>query len=399
MIEATLPADRSTGPARGRDGTFAYTWDIVGDPAAADRIAGLGLGTVTLQAGYHAVRAVSPRHPRHRIVHAAHAAAYFPLTPEIWKGQTLTPLPPTWGVDVPDRFGAAAAALNAAGLRIEAWLVLTHSSVLGARAPHLTVRNAFGEHYSYALCPAHPEVRAYALNLVREVCGRYDVPSLMLEACGWLGFEHGSHHEKTHGVDLSPGCRDLLSICLCTACSAALAGDGVDPDALAHDIRTAVDDELAHGRPAPATLTETLGEDHAQGLFRHRHAVIAELTSAVASVAPDRELLLMADDNPQATGPDSGVDVTAFGGPADAFVLKCWGDEDSAVAAVAQAVRRTAVPVIANVSVLEDPPDTIARRVARLGAAGAQQIRYYHAGLASASRLAALRTSVQGEQR
>ncbi|MFE4645259.1 hypothetical protein ACFRFS_30400, partial [Streptomyces sp. NPDC056730] len=63
------------------------------------------------------------------------------------------------------------------------------------------------------------------------------------------------------------------------------------------------------------------------------------------------------------------------------------------------AVRRTTVPVIANVSVLEDPPDTIARRAARLSAAGAQRIRYYHAGLASASRLAAVRTSVQGEQR
>ena len=40
-----------------------YPWDVDGDPAAADRIAGLGLTGVTLAAAYHAVRAVTPFHP------------------------------------------------------------------------------------------------------------------------------------------------------------------------------------------------------------------------------------------------------------------------------------------------------------------------------------------------
>jgi len=43
-----------------------YPWDVDGDPAAPDRIAGLGLAAVTLAAAYHAVRAVTPFHPRHR---------------------------------------------------------------------------------------------------------------------------------------------------------------------------------------------------------------------------------------------------------------------------------------------------------------------------------------------
>src|SRR5579859_2724871 len=45
-----------------------YPWDVDGDPAAAGRLAGLGLAGVTLAAAYHAVRAVTPFHPEHRIV-------------------------------------------------------------------------------------------------------------------------------------------------------------------------------------------------------------------------------------------------------------------------------------------------------------------------------------------
>jgi hypothetical protein len=111
-----------------------------------------------------------------------------------------------------DRFGTAAAALTRAGLRVEAWLVLTHSSAVGATAPEVTVHNAFGERYPYAL------------TLVDEVCANYDVPALMLEACGWLGFDHGSHHEKTSGADLS-----ATGPALSPACSGARPrwpGDG-----------------------------------------------------------------------------------------------------------------------------------------------------------------------------
>ena len=94
-----------------RHGAFAYTWDLVGDPSAAARIAGLGVDTVTLQAAYHSVRATTAWHPAHRVVHADHAAAYFRIRPERWRG--LRPLPPSWGVEDEDPFGTATAALKA----------------------------------------------------------------------------------------------------------------------------------------------------------------------------------------------------------------------------------------------------------------------------------------------
>ncbi|MFD1542763.1 hypothetical protein [Nonomuraea guangzhouensis] len=377
-----------------RHGAFAYTWDIVGDPAGAERIADLGVSTVTLQAAYHSVRATTPWHPRHRIVRADHAAAYFRLRPERWSGR-LRPYPPSWGVPDEDRFGTALAALAGAGLRTEAWMVLTHSSVLGREAPDLTVTNAYGESFPHALCPAQPAVHDYALTLVREVCEQYDVPALMLEACGWLGMEHAGNHEKTSGASLSACGRALLSLCLCPACRAGLTGRGLDVEELARDVRTAVDGELQRDVRAGTSLDEALGRERAQALYAHRGQVIADLVRAVAALAGGRELLLMATDDPQVTGPDVGVDLAGFDAPVDAYVLKCWGQEEAALSQMKAAASRTATPLVANLTVLEDGHARTPVLAADLIAAGARQLRYYHAGLGSPARLASVRAAAR----
>lgn len=376
-----------------RNGVFAYTWDLVGDPLAAERFAELGVDTVTLQAAYHSVRATTAWHPRHRVVHAQHAAAYFSFRPDRWKGMRLRPAAPAWGVHDDDRFGTASAALTGAGLRTEAWIVLTHSSVLGRTAPDLTVCNAFDERFSYALCPARTEVREYALKLIEEVCDQYDVPALVLEACGWLGFEHGSHHEKTDGADLSPCARDLLSICLCTACLPRLSDRGVDVAQLVTDIRTAVDRELQYGVPAGANLIEALGQERAQAVFDHRREVIAGFVRDATDLAAGRELLLMATDDPQVTGPDVGVDYAAV--TPDALVVKCWDDDEAAIGRVKAAAARTSVPLIANVTALGERPAELPLLAARLMAAGASGLRIYHAGLASPARRTAIRSTIE----
>ncbi|MFI5712881.1 hypothetical protein [Kribbella sp. NPDC051620] len=371
-----------------RHGAFAYTWDLVGDPSAAARFADLGIDTVTLQAAYHSVRATTAWHPAHRVVHADHAAAYFRIRPSRWRG--LRPLAPTWGVDDEDRFGTASAALSAAGLRTEAWVVLTHSSVLGRSNPSLAVRNAYDEVFSYALCPAQPAVHDYALTLVQEICEQYDVPALVLEACGWLGFEHASQHEKTSGADLSACARDLLSICLCSACAALLT---LDVPELAVDIRSVVDRELQEGIYAGSNLADALGASRAAEIYRHRQSVITGLVREAAGLAGSGELLLMATDDPQVTGPDVGVDLT--GVEAAGFVLKCWDDDEAAIARVKAAAGRTGVPLVANVNALGERPSELPALAARLVAAGASELRYYHAGLASPARQAAIRAAVQ----
>ncbi|GAA3578641.1 hypothetical protein [Kribbella ginsengisoli] len=373
-----------------RHGAFAYTWDLVGDPSAAARFADLGIDTVTLQAAYHSVRATTAWHPAHRVVHADHAAAYFRIRPSRWRG--LRPAVPTWGVDDEDRFGTASASLAAAGLRTEAWVVLTHSSALGRSNPSLAVRNAYDEVFSYALCPAQAAVHDYALTIVQELCEQYDVPALMLEACGWLGFEHASQHEKTSGADLSACARDLLSICLCPACSVRLELDVAE---LAADVRAVVDRELQEGIGAGSNLADALGAPRAAEIYRHRQSVISGLVREAAGLAGSRELLLMATDDPQVTGPDVGVEVAGFAPDPAAFVLKCWDDEEAAIARMKGAAGRTGVPLVANVNALGERPSELPALAARLVAAGASEVRYYHAGLASPARLAAIRAAVQ----
>ena len=98
-----------------------YPWDVDADPAAADRIAGLGLAEVTLAAAYHAVRAVTPFHPGHRIV-TREASVYYRTDAARWRGAALRPAE----ADPAGSFERAAARLRASGLRVNAWAVLAH---------------------------------------------------------------------------------------------------------------------------------------------------------------------------------------------------------------------------------------------------------------------------------
>src|ERR1041384_1083309 len=58
---------------------YVYPWDVVGDDAAAETIAGLGVDHAVVAAFYHATRALTPRHPRHRVVVAENSASYLPF--------------------------------------------------------------------------------------------------------------------------------------------------------------------------------------------------------------------------------------------------------------------------------------------------------------------------------
>lgn len=225
---------------------------------------------------------------------------------------------------------------------------------------------------------------------MQEICEQYDVPALVLEACGWLGFEHASQHEKTSGADLSACARDLLSICLCPACAASLA---LDVGELAADIRAVVDRELQEGTHAGAGLADAIGAERALEIYRHRRSVIGGLVREAGGLADGRDVLLMATDDPQVTGPDVGVELN--GVEVAAFVLKCWDDEEAAISRMKAAGTRTGVPLVANVNALGERPSELPGLVARLVAAGASEVRYYHAGLASPARLAAIRAAVQ----
>jgi hypothetical protein len=218
-----------------------YPWDVDGDPAAASRIAGLGLSQVTLAAAYHAVRAVTPFHPRHRIV-MRDAAVHYRLDHARWRDSTLRPAE----ADPAGSFERAAARLRAEGLRVSAWAVLSHNARLGAASPSCSVQNAYGDSYPWAICIASPAARDYLAALAAEVAALNDADEIELEACGWYGIDHASAHDKTPGA-AGPAARWLLSLCFCPACGDAYAQAGADPELLRALVCSALDRALGWG--------------------------------------------------------------------------------------------------------------------------------------------------------
>jgi hypothetical protein len=363
-----------------------YPWDVIGDPAAADRIAGLGLTGVTLAAAYHSVRAVTPFHPEHRIV-TRDAAVYYRADPARWPATGVRPARLRPAVARPSgSFERAAAALRSRGLRVTAWAVVTHNDRLAAAVPSAAVRNAFGDGYPWALCPASPAVREYAAALAGEIAALPEADAIELEACGWYGVEHLSAHDKTAGAAVGAPAQWLLSVCFCAACRGEYAAAGADPAWLAACVRTAVGPGPGQVQ-LPGAAARVLVGVRAAVATRFQREVIA------AARAPGKPVYLHAHPDPRAMGANPGYEPAALAG-ATGIVLSCW-DPRAAPGLVSRA-GETAQPgtVIAAsllaVAGLGGDPATLPAQAAVVRAAGATELRLYHAGLAAAPDLAAI---------
>jgi hypothetical protein len=360
-----------------------YPWDVVGDPAAAQRYADLGVDAVALAASYHTVRAATPLHPEHRLIDARHAAFYLPVREEAWQGKRLRPAEPSWVS--PDSYRVARDALRAAGLPVYAWTVLTHSSRLGDLHPDVTVVNAFGDRYPYALCPSNQDVVEYCLTLVEEIIEVGQPDGIILEACGALGFMHGGHHEKTEGADWGPARQKLLSICFCAGCSARYS----DADGLRAQIRAAVDAGEPDSVELPAWVAEARTNVAAD--LRKR------LVGLIRDLAPDVRVIVHANSDPLATGPFATV-APQVGADVDVLVAMAWPGP-AASAPNIRALRKIAPDTRIAGYVLALPPKpadgaAMLAEMRALAEEGVEEFHLYHAGLASPERLNAVREAV-----
>jgi len=362
---------------------YLYPWDVDGDPAAADRVAALGVTEVSLAAAYHAVRAVTPFHPGHRVV-TRDAAVYHRPDPARWAGAHLVPADPEPAAA--GSFERAAAALRGAGLQVNAWVVVTHNGRLAAAHPECAVRNAFGDPYPWALCAGVPAVAEYAAALAAEIAALDGVTDVELEACGWYGYDHGSAHDKTGGTPPRPAGR-LLDACFCDHCAATMRVAGADPGVIAAAVRAAVD-----GPPeVPAELAAQLAAVRTATAAGFLEYVVA----AVRAVAPSRGVLVHAHPDPAEAGSNPGYQLTTLLGPAgaDGIILACPGPAGPAAAQVSATVQEAAtvapgrrvVATLPAVAVLGADPGELPAKAKAVLAAGATDLRLYHAGLASAA--------------
>lgn len=376
---------------------FVYPWDVNGDPEAPGRIAALGVRQVTLASAYHSTRALTPRHPRHRIVTAEHAAVLYP-TDARWEGRTLRPYPAgDWAPG--DAFGEAAAALTDAGLQVHTWVVLAHNSRMGADHPDTSVVNAYGDRYPWAPCIAQPATRAYLVDLAAEAAVRPGARGTELESLGWYGLQHLHAHDKTAGVTLGDAGHYLMALCFCPVCKEGYGAQGLDADELAAAVRDALE-PLWQGAPDAggwAGVEKLLGVRTAAATRAWRDERARTLQEAavraVREAAPGGfQVLLHADPVTHHVGANAGVDPAHILSVADGVVVPCAGGP-ALLAPFAEQGRADAV-LAANLGVVSGmggSPGTLASDAARARELGATQIRLYHAGLASDGDLEAVR--------
>ncbi|MGV9289617.1 hypothetical protein [Streptomyces sp. NPDC003719] len=385
-----------------RASAFVYPWDVNGDPGAAGFVAGIGVEQVTLAAAYHSTRALTPRHPRHRVVTAEYAAVLYPPDPARWEGREPRPYPAgDWAPG--DAWGEAAAALADAGLEVHTWVVLAHNSRLGAEQPHTSVVNAYGDRYPWAPCIAQPATRAYLTGLAAEAAVRPGARGTELESLGWYGLAHLHAHDKTGGVGLGDAGQYLMSLCFCPDCLAGYGARGLDPEELAADVRAALEPVWRGAAPSDggwAGVEKLLGETPANATRAWRDETARTLqeaaVAAVRAAAPDGfQVLLHADPVSYHCGANAGVDPAHVLSVADGVVVPCTGGAGLLTPFAEQA--RAGAVLAANLTVVSGmggSPGTLAADAAHARDLGATELRLYHAGLASDADLEAVRPAL-----
>ncbi len=385
-----------------RASAFLYPWDVNGDPEAPARVGDLGVAQVTLAAAYHSTRALTPRHPRHRVVTAEHAAVLYPPDADRWQNRALRPYGSgDWAPG--DAYGEAAAALTDAGLKVHTWVVLAHNSRLGAEHPHTSVVNAYGDRYPWAPCIARPATRAYLTGLAAEAAVRPGAHGTELESLGWYGLAHLHAHDKTGGVGLGDAGQYLMSLCFCPDCRAGYGAQGLDAEELAAAVRTALEPVWRGAAPsdggwagvekllgaAPANATRAWRDDRARTL---QEAAV----SAVRAAAPDGfQVLLHADPVSYHCGANAGVDPAHILSVADGVVVPCTGGAGLLTPFAERAGEGTVLAAnLTVVSGMGGSPRTLAADAARARDLGATELRLYHAGLASDGDLEGVRAGL-----
>ena len=382
-------------------GVNLYPWDAAGDPGCAERTAALGADRAALAAAYHTVRALSPRHPRRKVVTAAHSAVYYRPDEHRWRGSLLQPVQADWA---PGAFTEGAAALRRAGLKVYAWTIVAHNQRLGTLHPEHAVRNAFGDPYPWALCVNSGAVREYAATLAAEVAAQPDIDGIELESCGWYGYDHLHAHDKTSGVPFDAAAKFLLNLCFCAACESSYTDAGV-PE-LGDAVRRALSPVFA-GESGTAALDPDLLDAAARVRIQAATRFQAEVVGAVREERADLPILLHTNADPLAVGahpgavPDGGFGALLPGGTvrSDAALegLRAY----AAASTAADAKAGTDQPIAATVNIVAGMGSDHAGLgdwVTELRGAGAEELRFYHAGLASAADLETVRTLIQAQR-
>jgi hypothetical protein len=368
---------------------YASTWDLVDDglDQALEHIRACGANTVTLAATQPA-GARSPAGP-------AAAMVYFRARPERY-GHIKPRVHPL----VRDCDGLAELQRAAPDLGRAAWVASCLDAGSDAPPTEYVSRNAFGEPSSRRLCPAHPAVRDYVVNLCSDLARGYDLAAVVLEAPGWLPCDQGYHSELA-AAPLDRWARTLLSFCFADTTRHAARASGIDADRLQAQVRELLERYRA-GDAAPAGMTaawrfaDVVSAPEWAAFLDWRCRQVADLVTDVKAALPAGTALAVIPTAPHrdTAGRLEGMDIGMLAAAADALEFPVYGaNADEAHLQVRDVRRRAgdAAPLRCILGPrLRDDADATAIRdtvleLKRIGLAGIALYDYDHirgAGLA-----------------
>ena len=214
---------------------YAYPWNLstANYQQVLSDIQTIGLQGISLAVSYHAGKFIHPQSRRHRVYFPEDGVVYF--QPQSHYGK-IKPA----ASRLLEQGDILASLTDQNSVFVNAWTVLFHNTRLGMLHPNTTVKNAFGNSYVYSLCPAHPDVRQYALTLCNDIATHYSINTLLLETPGYLAYNHGYHHEFAQ-VKPNSYLDALLGLCFCEHCMAGARSIGIDIAALQQQVMGNID--------------------------------------------------------------------------------------------------------------------------------------------------------------
>ncbi len=273
---------------------WAYPWDILdeGPAAVMERVADAGFDEVSVAMLYHGGMLLLPHNPRRKVYFPEGGVTYFVPDRERYLddapgiepqgGKALRPVASrlTQEGDPLSRICQAAAAR---GLATVAWVVCLHNSRLGLEDPTVTLENAFGDHYPYALCPSKRRVGVFLERLVADLSSRYELAGIELEALYHQSYPHQWSHPK-EGAHRTTLDGHLLSLCFCTDCMAAATARGVNADAVRMSVCSLLHSGLGGSATGPCAEAATFTTKELDALIPEVSAYLATRTDVVTAL-------------------------------------------------------------------------------------------------------------------
>lgn len=296
---------------------WAYPWDLedCGMGRALEEMQESGLTGVSVITSYHAGRFLCVRSPKRKVYYPEDGTIYYPTDMSRFKGLRIQPRISRFSSEHPDFWDRLLTEADKRRMTVSGWTVCLHNTRIGTTWPDVCVRNAFGDPACYNPCPSHPDMRAYMVALMDDLCSHLPLHALELESMNFMGFAHEFHHEKD-GIGLTALGDFLLSLCFCPSCVERARREGVDILPAARRVKGWLE-QMCEGTLRLGTDEEFLrggiaffdGYPEVQAYLRWRPGVITSLMREVHAATGGRTRLYFLSLLPHSRSWLFGVDL------------------------------------------------------------------------------------------